>query len=231
MGGNPNPPAIILRKRIHVIIRQSTASLAVNRNLPVVPFVQAISSAKPDAAIPGRQDGHNGSIGQSLLHRNRGDGKVPKAVEAIYGGHPNIAFAILEEPLDIIAREPVRLPECIRPSLVNMQESPVRGPNPQTAIAVPEQPDRRVLPHRAWEPIRVGFSVNETTDSTSCRDQECAVDVFDLKRRVRHRVEFWRTRLPSQQPNRPGRPKIAPAVLVLEEESAAETAVLSVALG
>jgi hypothetical protein len=103
MGGNPNSPMIILKERIHVIIRQSTTSLAVNRNLPVVPSVQAIPSAKPDAAIPVRQDGHNGSIGQTLLYRNRGDGNVSKAVEAIYGGDPNIAFAILEEPLDVIA--------------------------------------------------------------------------------------------------------------------------------
>jgi len=51
----------------------------------------------PDAAIPGRQDGHNGSIGQALLYGNRGDGEVAKAVEAIYGGDPNIAFAILED--------------------------------------------------------------------------------------------------------------------------------------
>jgi hypothetical protein len=54
MGGNPNSPVIILRQRIHDIIRQSTVSLAVNCNLPVVPSVQAIPGAKPDAAIPGR---------------------------------------------------------------------------------------------------------------------------------------------------------------------------------
>jgi hypothetical protein len=102
MGGNPNSTMIVLKERIHVIIRQSTISLAVNRNLPVVPSVQAIPGAKPDAAIPGRQDGHNGSIRQTLLYGNRGDGKVAKAVEAINGRDPNIAFAILEDPLDVI---------------------------------------------------------------------------------------------------------------------------------
>jgi hypothetical protein len=102
MGGNPNSPAIVLKERIHVIIRQSTAPFAVNGNLSVVPSVQAIPSAKPDAAIPGRQHGHNGSVGQTLLYGNRWDGEVTKAVEAIYRGDPNIALAILEEPLDVI---------------------------------------------------------------------------------------------------------------------------------
>src|SRR5271168_2219546 len=112
-----------------------------------------------------------------------------------------------------------------------MQESAVRCPNPQTAIAVPEQPDRRVLPHRAWKRIRICFSVNETCDSTARRDQECAVVAFAFERRARHRIEFRRIRLPSPHPSRPRRPKTARAILVQEEKSAAQTAVLSVALG
>src|SRR5208283_1113770 len=119
----------------------------------------------------------------------------------------------------------------IRPSLVHMQESTVRRPDPQTAIAVSEEPNRREPLRRAGKRIGLGFPVNEMSDSTAHGDQECAVVAFDLERRVRHRIEFWRIRLPSQQPNRPRRPEIAPAILVQEEESAAETAVLSVALG
>src|SRR5271154_4424411 len=98
-----------------------------------------------------------------------------------------------------------------------MQETLAVRSDPQTAIAVPEQPDRRVLPHRAWKRIRVGFSVNETCDSTARRDQECAVVAFELERRVRHRIEFRRIRLPSPQPSRTSRPKTTLAILVQEE--------------
>src|SRR5271166_6198044 len=72
MRGNPDSPAIILRQRTNLIVRQSTIgylahrprgtrsprrglgpSLAVNRNLPVLPSVQAITCAEPNTAIPG----------------------------------------------------------------------------------------------------------------------------------------------------------------------------------
>ena len=42
-------------------------------------------------------------IRQTLLDGNRGDGEVAKAVEAIIGGDPNIAFTILKETVDEIA--------------------------------------------------------------------------------------------------------------------------------
>src|SRR5271154_5993125 len=63
VGGNPNSPLTILKERIHYIVRQSTASLAVDSNPPIVPSVQTIPCAKPDAAIPVRQDRHDRSIG------------------------------------------------------------------------------------------------------------------------------------------------------------------------
>src|ERR1700682_5876473 len=70
----PNSPAIVLKERLHTIIRQSTidhlvhvgfsfpfgaatppvcASLTVNRDLPVIPSVQTVRSAKPNTAVPG----------------------------------------------------------------------------------------------------------------------------------------------------------------------------------
>jgi hypothetical protein len=106
---------IILTEGLHGIIWQSTtgylapaprgscASFAVNGNLPVIPSVQAFVSAKPNAAIPGRQDGTYGGARQALLDRNCGDGEVAKSVEAIRGSYPNIAFAILKEICNLIA--------------------------------------------------------------------------------------------------------------------------------
>ena len=49
--------AIILKEGLGRSSGSPLASLAVNRDLPVVPSVQAIRRAKPNAAIPGRQNG------------------------------------------------------------------------------------------------------------------------------------------------------------------------------
>src|SRR5580658_7376661 len=60
--GDPNSAAIILKERVRTIL-QSTASLTENRNLAVIPSVQAITRTKPNAAVSGRQDGPNVGIG------------------------------------------------------------------------------------------------------------------------------------------------------------------------
>ena len=114
---------------------QSTASLAVNRNLPVLPSVQAIDSAKPNAAIPGRQNGHNVGIRQTLLHRNRGDGEVAKAVEAISGGYPNIAFTILKETYNV---SPERPSDCANTSVLPW----CTCKRPRSAVPIHRPPSR-----------------------------------------------------------------------------------------
>src|SRR5579872_1498246 len=71
----PNSPGIVLKKRLHTVVRQSVishfvhiefsflfggairgvcASLTVNRDLPLIPSVQTVGSAKPNAAVLGR---------------------------------------------------------------------------------------------------------------------------------------------------------------------------------
>jgi hypothetical protein len=95
-----------------------------------------------------------------LLNRYGGDGKIAKAVEAIKGGNPNTAFAILKETGNVIARETVRMRKHVRPSLVYVQETSIRCSNPQTAIAVPEQPVRGEPLCGARKRIRLGFPVN-----------------------------------------------------------------------
>src|SRR6266700_1656776 len=76
--GDPNSPTLILKEGLHKIIRQSTASLAVNRNFAVLPSVQARTRSKPNAAISGRQYVPNVGISQTLLDRNRGDREIAK---------------------------------------------------------------------------------------------------------------------------------------------------------
>jgi hypothetical protein len=140
--GDANAPSIILKDGLHGIVRQSTTSLAINRNVAVIPSVQAITTTEPNAAVLGPQDGRNEGIGQPLLHRNRGDGKVAKAVETITVGDPDIAFTILKETVNVIPGEAVRPRKQIGPSPVYMQHPPPYRSDPQTSIAIPEQPNR-----------------------------------------------------------------------------------------
>src|SRR5271166_1279829 len=160
-GGDPNAPVIVLKEGPHPIVRQSTASLSVNRNLAVVPFVQAVKSAKPNAPIPGRQYRPNPGIGQTLLHGDRGDGEFAKAVKAIMSGYPNIAFTIFKEAVNEIAGETVRPRKHVGPSPVHMQEPAVRRSDPQTANAIPQQSIGIELPPVAWKPICLGSPLNE----------------------------------------------------------------------
>jgi hypothetical protein len=214
--GDPNSPAFVLKEGVY-IAQQSPASLPINRSPPFIPSVQPIESAKPNGAIPGRQDGPNGAAGQNLLHRDRWDGKVAKAAEAITSGDPDIAFTILKEACNEIAGEAVRPREQIRPSLVDMQEAPVRGSDPQTAIAIPEQPGGKDRPPGAADRMCLDISVNELSDSAAHGDQEFAFVAFDQTLdvlRVWDRIEFRRIRLPSPQPRRRSGPEIASAVLI-----------------
>src|SRR5580693_7013751 len=64
--GDPNSPAVVLKEGLHILIRQTTP-LVVNRNLPVVPPVQAMNRAKPNAAIARRQNRPSPAIRQALL--------------------------------------------------------------------------------------------------------------------------------------------------------------------
>ena len=51
----PDTPAIILKERLRRIIQLSTC-VADRRNLSVIPLVQTIAGAKPNAAIPRSQN-------------------------------------------------------------------------------------------------------------------------------------------------------------------------------
>src|ERR1700730_9526244 len=102
-GERPNSPSLVLKERLHPVSRQSTigdlahieffllgaavsglcASSAVNRDLPVIPSFKTVRRAEPNAAVLRRQNGPYDGIRQTLLHGNRGDGEVAKAVETI----------------------------------------------------------------------------------------------------------------------------------------------------
>src|SRR6516225_1537177 len=79
-----------------------------NRNLSIVPSVQATTSGQPDASIPVCQNRPYFVIRQPLAYSKRGDGKVAKAVQTIFGSYPNIPFTVLKECVDVLTREAVR---------------------------------------------------------------------------------------------------------------------------
>ena len=72
------------------------ASIAVHRDLAVIPSIQPVRRAQPKAAIPRRQNGKNPSTRQTLRFRKRWDGDFAKPVQAFRGRHPDTAFPILK---------------------------------------------------------------------------------------------------------------------------------------
>src|SRR5690242_3073756 len=146
--------------------------------MPVIPSVQSTKSAEPNTSIPVRENGSDEGVKQALVRRKRGDGKVAKPVEAVRGSDPNIAFTILKEIVNVIAREPVRLGKYIGPSLVHVHNALARGCDPQTAIAIAEQQSDFELPQSTWERIGLGFPTSELSDSAVRPYQECAVIAF-----------------------------------------------------
>src|ERR1700739_4708198 len=120
-GGDPGPPAIILKKALRRIIGQSTVFLAVNRNLIAIPPVQTSRRANPNAATHVCLDRPEHGTGQTLLDRKHRDRKVAEAIKAIRRGYPNIAFPILKEIENGIAGETIELRKLIGPSPVQKQ--------------------------------------------------------------------------------------------------------------
>ena len=221
--GNPDAPGPILKDGLHGIIRQATLALAIDRNAPVAPSVQAITGAQPHAAIPRRQDGPYERIGQPLLHGNRGDGDLAKTIEAATGRDPDIAFTILEQTVDEIAGETVRPGKDIRSAPMHMQDPMVGRSDPQTAGAIPEEPKRLKLPCGARERVGLGFSVNELSDFVANGNQESPVVTFGQRAHaVRHRIERRRPRLPSPHSGGGSCPESAAAVLMQGDHFAAE---------
>src|SRR5262249_47768251 len=95
---DPCSPAIILKERMRsVSIEVAVGSAgAGNRNLTVIPSVQSTISGEPNASVPVSQNGPYVVIRKPLSCSEGRDGKIAKAVEAISGGHPDIAFTILK---------------------------------------------------------------------------------------------------------------------------------------
>src|SRR5258708_6870147 len=103
--------------------------------------------------------------------------------------------------------------------MVYVHEAPARRSDPQTAVAVAEQPSDFELPDSGWEHIQLlRFPIDQSSDRAPIGDEECAVIPFsqtlDADRLAGQRIEFWRTGLPSPQAVRHSHPEITLAVLL-----------------
>src|ERR1700683_5234139 len=107
-------------------------------------------------------------------------------------GDPNIGFTILKEVVHEVARKAVRLGKQIRSSLVHMPESAVARPDPETAIAIPEQPIGPEPSPDAVERIRLSFAVNKLSDAARHEDYECTILALNQRADfgVWHRIAF-----------------------------------------
>src|SRR5262249_13115191 len=159
-------------------------------------------------------------------------GEIAKDVEAVLRRDPDVSFTIFKNPRDEVAGQAVRLRVHISAALVYMQEAAVQGPDPQTAIAVLQQPFWFEPAPSAWKCIGNALTLNELPDSVLGNDQQFAVVVLIQRLRiadrgVRHRVMRRRARPPSPQPGLSRCPECAAAVLVQRSHPLAETAALA----
>ena len=75
-----------------------------------------------------------------------------------------------------------------------MHKAPVLCSDPQSALAIAEQPFGSERLHNTWERIRLGSTVNKSADCTADADQKGAVSVFpqtsDAVRLTRQRIKL-----------------------------------------
>src|SRR5215470_4609394 len=80
---DPDSFAIVLKERLRWIAIRFTVSIAIDRNLSFTPPIQTISRGQPNGSVFSCQYGSAYRTRQPLIHRNRADGEVAKAVQAI----------------------------------------------------------------------------------------------------------------------------------------------------
>jgi len=94
-----------------------------------------------------------------LFHGQGSDWELSKPVESSSGGNPYIALTILKKTEDDIAREAIRSRKYVCPAVMYMDEPPLYGSDPETAIAVPEEPIRIEIAVRERS-VRIDWASN-----------------------------------------------------------------------
>src|ERR1035438_987258 len=119
---------------------------------------------------------------------------------------------------------------------MDVQQALTMRSDPQTAIAIAEQPANVESSERGRERIQfLRFPVHQSCDGAMQRDQDLAVigsrQTSGDGRVACHGIEFRRTGLPAPQAVRRLRPQISLGVLPEAEDSFAKTASLAVTSG
>src|SRR5262249_31538374 len=140
--GDPDSPTRVLKKcmwskSIEFTVRFGAAGLW-NRELSILPPVQATSSSEPNTSIPVSKNGRDAGVRQTLLRSQRDYGKFAKAIETFIGSDPKIALTVLKNGCNACAREAIRSRKHIRPSLVYVNEATVTSSDPKSATAAAE---------------------------------------------------------------------------------------------
>src|SRR5262249_39310188 len=141
------------------------------------PLAQAIKGAKPHAAISGRENRPGSGTRQTLIRGNRSDREIAKAIEAVFGGDPDVAFTIFKHPGDEIPGQTVRLRIHVCLALVYMHEAAVDGTDPQAAITIAQQTSGLESGWSARKKVGNDFPVlrRELPDSVFVGDQRSVV--------------------------------------------------------
>src|SRR5581483_4203800 len=100
--GDPNSPSLVFEQGQSIRIRKSLSG-AINGDLAVLPSVQTIQCAKPDAPVAGVQYRADIRVGQALFFGDGRNRELTKTVETIPGANPDIGLAILEQAQNVIA--------------------------------------------------------------------------------------------------------------------------------
>src|SRR5262249_5941818 len=112
-------------------------AMSIDSELPVTPFAQVIA-IHPHAPVPRGQHGPAGPR-QTFASGKRGNGKVPKTIEAAGGGDPDVAFTILKQAETAVAGKAIEPRKHIHNSPMSVEDTSANSADPQTTIAIPEK--------------------------------------------------------------------------------------------
>src|SRR5262249_6085263 len=134
-----------------------------------------------------------------------------------------------------ITREPIRLPEHVDPSLMQVHDAAAGGADPQAAVAIAQDP-------AGLECARLGWHRNRrdprpprpSSDAAARRDDQRAIvgvgKTLNTVRFARQGMELREIRFPTPEAVPCSHPQIALAVLVQPGHARTETAVRAIAL-
>src|SRR5262249_24645516 len=139
----------------------------------------------PETPIPGPEDRATANRVQALFHRKCGYRKLTKAVESARCSDPDVAFLVLKNSPDLIARKAVELRERIEPPMMYMDNAGGMSSDPNATAAITQKTGNLWRLGGQRKGIdRFRFSIHHSNDRTAYTDQKSAIVVrrerFDI---------------------------------------------------